>query len=306
MNALATRQEGLRLRAFMGSTSARCKLPRMEIRVQDVRKTFHGSSGTVTALDGIDLKITEGEFVCLVGPSGCGKSTLCNMLAGFDAPTSGSVTMDGQPVQGPSISRVMMFQESALFPWMNVRDNVSFGLKSLKLPAAERDAIAERFLKMVGLSQFGKAQPHELSGGMKQRVALARALAVDPKVLLMDEPFAALDAQTRDHLHVELENIWRETRKTIVFVTHNVREAVTLGTRVIVFTARPGRIKREFNLEELEYPRHSTETLVAEMVSKIQFALRDEVAKVEAAEYDQGSANASSTARQSGLGSNRP
>ncbi len=152
----------------------------MEIRFQDVRKIFQGRSGRVTALDGVDLRVGEGEFVCLVGPSGCGKSTLCNMLAGFDTPTSGSVTLDGELVAGPSISRAMMFQEPALFPWMNVRDNLSFGLKSLKLPAAERRATAERFLKMVHLSQFADAQPHELSGGMKQRVALARALAVDP------------------------------------------------------------------------------------------------------------------------------
>lgn len=258
----------------------------MEIRFESVRKVFDGRSGVVTALDDIDLTIREGEFVCLVGPSGCGKSTLCNMLAGFDTPTSGRVLMDGVPVSGPSISRAMMFQEPALFPWMNVRDNVSFGLKSLKMSKEKRRETSDRFLKMVHLAQFGSAQPHELSGGMKQRVALARALAVDPAVLLMDEPFAALDAQTRDHLHVELQNIWRETRKTVLFVTHNVREAVTLATRVIVFTARPGRIKREFDLEDLEYPRRATETLVAETVSRIQNTLRDEVAKVEAGEYD--------------------
>jgi NitT/TauT family transport system ATP-binding protein len=263
----------------------------MEIRFEKVRKTFEGRSGTVTALQDINLRIEEGEFVCLVGPSGCGKSTLCNMLAGFETPTSGTVSLDDQIVSGPSISRAMMFQEPALFPWMNVRQNVSFGLKSLKMPPAERDAVADRFLKMVSLSQFDKAQPHELSGGMKQRVALARALAVDPKVLLMDEPFAALDAQTRDHLHVELERIWRETRKTIVFVTHNVREAVTLATRVIVFTARPGRIKREFDLEDLAYPRRATETLVAETVSRIQNTLRDEVAQAEASEYDRDTAH---------------
>ena len=258
----------------------------MEIRFEAVRRVFDGRSGVVTALDGIDLTIREGEFVCLVGPSGCGKSTLCNMLAGFDMPTSGRVLMDGIPVSGPSISRAMMFQEPALFPWMSVRDNVSFGLKSLKMPPAQRRQTSEKFLKMVHLSQFGDAQPHELSGGMKQRVALARALAVDPAVLLMDEPFAALDAQTRDHLHVELETIWRETRKTVLFVTHNVREAVTLATRVLVFTARPGRIKREFDLEELEYPRRATETLVAETVARIQNTLKDEVAKVEASESD--------------------
>ena len=225
------------------------------------------------ALDKINLNIDEGEFICLVGPSGCGKSTLCNMLAGFETPTQGEVRMEDEPVRGPSIKRVMMFQEPALFPWLNARGNVEFGLKSLKMPKEERDA-----------------QPHELSGGMKQRVALARSLAVNPRVLLMDEPFAALDAQTRDHLHIEVGNIWRDTRKTIVFVTHNVREAVTLATRIVVFTARPGKIKKEFDLSDLEYPRRTTEPLVAEMVSRVTSSLRDEVAKVEAAEYDQDGA----------------
>jgi NitT/TauT family transport system ATP-binding protein len=258
----------------------------MDIRFDGVRKTFEGSSGLVTALDGIDLRIGGGEFVCFVGPSGCGKSTLCNMLAGFEKPTSGSVTLDGEEVNGPSIQRAMMFQEPALFPWLTVEGNVRFGLKSLKLSKAQQSETVARFLKMVHLSQFGKAQPHELSGGMKQRVALARALAVDPRVLLMDEPFAALDAQTRDHLHIELQQIWRETRKTIVFVTHNVREAVTLATRVVVFTARPGRVKREFDLEDLDYPRRVTETRVAETIARIQNTLRDEVAQAEAGEYD--------------------
>ena len=258
----------------------------MKIRFQDVTKTFSGRAGAVLALDRINLTIEEGEFVCLVGPSGCGKSTLCNMLAGFETPSTGQVTLDDAPVAGPSVERAMMFQEPALFPWMNARNNFEFGLKSLKLPVEERKATANRFLKMVHLINLGDAQPHELSGGMKQRVALARALAVNPKVLLMDEPFAALDAQTRDHLHVELQTIWRETRKTVVFVTHNVREAVTLATRVIVFTARPGRIKQEFDLEDLSYPRRTTEPMVAETVSRVQAALRDEVAKVEASEYD--------------------
>jgi NitT/TauT family transport system ATP-binding protein len=258
----------------------------MNIAFENVTKTFAGRAGNMLALDDINVAISKGEFICLVGPSGCGKSTLCNMLAGFETPTTGRVALNGQTVKAPSIERAMMFQEPALFPWMSVRGNVEFGLKSLKLPAQERYTRAEKFLKMVHLSQFGNAQPHELSGGMKQRVALARALAVDPKVLLMDEPFAALDAQTRDHLHIELQTIWRETRKTVLFVTHNVREAVTLATRVIVFTSRPGRIKKEFILDDLAYPRRVTEPRVAEMVVKVQAALRDEVAKAESAEYD--------------------
>ncbi len=258
----------------------------MNIAFENVTKTFAGRAGNVLALDDINVAIGKGEFVCLVGPSGCGKSTLCNMLAGFEMPTIGRVSLDGEIIDAPSIERAMMFQEPALFPWMNVRANVEFGLKSLKIPPDERRARSEKFLKMVHLAQFGDALPHELSGGMKQRVALARALAVDPKVLLMDEPFAALDAQTRDHLHIELQTIWRTTRKTIVFVTHNVREAVTLATRVLIFTSRPGKIKREFDLEDLAYPRRATEPLVSEMASKIQFAMSDEVAKAEAGEYD--------------------
>jgi NitT/TauT family transport system ATP-binding protein len=253
----------------------------MEIQIQQVRKTYSGRSGPVVALDGINNTITEGEFVCLVGPSGCGKSTLLNMLAGFDAPTSGRITLDGEPISGPSIQRAMMFQEAALFPWLSAGGNVEFGLKSLGMSSAERRQRAQQFLEMVHLGGFGEAQPHELSGGMKQRVALARALAVDPKVLLMDEPFAALDAQTRDLLQIEVQNIWRATRKTIVFVTHNVFEAVALATRVLVFTARPGVIKQEFDLSDLEFPRQPTQSRVAELAGQIQGALHDEVAKVE-------------------------
>lgn len=258
----------------------------MQIRFEDVRKEYRVRGNTTLALAPTNLTIESGEFVCLVGPSGCGKSTLCNMLAGFEHPSGGRITVNNQPVTGPSIKRAMMFQEPALFPWLKVRGNVEFGLKSLKFTREERCQKSERYLHMVHLADFMDAAPHELSGGMKQRVALARALAVEPEVLLMDEPFAALDAQTRDHLHIELYKLWEQTRKTIVFVTHNVREAVTLGTRVLVFTARPGRIKSTFDLEDLQYPRRSTEPLVAEMVARIQRTLQGEVAKTEAAEYD--------------------
>jgi NitT/TauT family transport system ATP-binding protein len=258
----------------------------MEIKFENVSKEFNGRGSKTLALSPTNLTIDSGEFVCLVGPSGCGKSTLCNILAGFETPSSGRVTVNNEAVSGPSIKRAMMFQEPALFPWLKVRGNVEFGLKSLKLAPDKQRETAERYLRMVHLAEFMDAAPHELSGGMKQRVALARALAVDPEVLLMDEPFAALDAQTRDHLHIELHKLWEQTRKTIVFVTHNVREAVTLATRVVVFTSRPGRIKNSFDLEDLQFPRRSTEPLVAEMVSRIQSALSSEVAKTEAAEYD--------------------
>ncbi|MEO6908651.1 MAG: ABC transporter ATP-binding protein [Abditibacteriaceae bacterium] len=258
----------------------------MEIKFDNVSKEYNGRGSNTLALSPTNLSIESGEFVCLVGPSGCGKSTLCNILAGFEEPSGGQVTVNGEAVSGPSIKRAMMFQEPALFPWLNVRGNVEFGLKSLKLTPDDQRKTAERYLRMVHLAEFMDAAPHELSGGMKQRVALARALAVDPEVLLMDEPFAALDAQTRDHLHIELQKLWEQTRKTIVFVTHNVREAVTLATRVVIFTSRPGQIKNIFDLEDLQFPRRTTEPLVAEMVSRIQSALSSEVAKTEAAEYD--------------------
>lgn len=268
----------------------------MKIDFENVTKTFAGHTGNVLALDRISFSIAEGEFVCLVGPSGCGKSTLCNMLAGFETPSSGRVTLNGETVNGPSIERAMMFQEPALFPWMNIQTNVEFGLKNLKLSAKERQERAQYFLEMVHLEQFAQAQPHELSGGMRQRVALARALAVDPKVLLMDEPFGALDSQTRDHLHAELQNIWEKTQKTIVFVTHSVREAVTLASRIVVFHARPGRIKQVFDLEELKYPRRATETLVTETIAHVQYALRDDTLKSAQQELSLNGSALSSTA----------
>jgi NitT/TauT family transport system ATP-binding protein len=226
----------------------------MEIQIQDVRKTYSGRSGPVVALDGISSTLTEGEFICLVGPSGCGKSTLLNMLAGFDTPTSGHITLDGQTISGPSISRAMMFQEAALFPWLSALGNVEFGLKSLGLGAKERRERAQSYLEMVHLGGFGEAQPHELSGGMKQRVSIARGLAQDPPVLLMDEPFAALDEQTRMTMGDELLRIWAETRKTVVFVTHSLTEAVYLADEVIVMSARPGRIIDRIRIE-LPRPR---------------------------------------------------
>ena len=193
------------------------------------------------ALDDVSLEVGEGEFVCLVGPSGCGKSTLLNIIAGLELPDEGRVVADGAPVTGPGRDRMMMFQESALFPWLDVLDNVLFGLK-LKpgLTAAERREVAEFYLKLVGLEKFKHAYVHELSGGMKQRVALARALAPNPRVLLMDEPFAALDALTREQLYGDLQRIWQARKKTIVFVTHNVREACCLGDRVVLFSPHPG------------------------------------------------------------------
>ena len=195
-----------------------------KLSVQNVSKSFRTKDGTVLALDRVSLDVTEGEFVCLLGPSGCGKSTLLNIVAGLEHADQGQVITDGAPITAPGRDRMMMFQESALFPWLNVRKNVLFGLK-LKpgLKRKERVGVADFYLRLVGLEKFQRAYVHELSGGMKQRVALARALAPNPRVLLMDEPFAALDALTREQLYRDLQRIWQERKKTIIFVTHNVR-----------------------------------------------------------------------------------
>ncbi len=226
----------------------------MRLEARGVAKSFDGSR-TVTAVEGIDLDVGDGEFVCIVGPSGCGKSTLLYMLAGLEFPTAGLIVADGRSVTGTDPSRALMFQDGALFPWLSVLANVEFGLKMKKLAPDVREARARQLLRMVHLEPFAHASVHELSGGMRQRVSLARALAVEPDVLLLDEPFGALDAITRGILHTELQEIWLSTRKTIVFITHNVRESVVLGDRVLVMSPRPGRIVAEHRIE-LPRPRH--------------------------------------------------
>ena len=220
----------------------------MKLEVVGANKLFNARDTTLAALDRINLSVEEGEFLCLIGPSGCGKSTLLYLLAGLETPTQGQVFADGQPVRGTDPSRVLIFQEAALFPWLNVQANVEFGLKMKGIAREKRAEIALQLLGMVHLGSFARAWIHELSGGMRQRVALARALAVDPAVLLMDEPFGALDAMTRDMLHGELQEIWLNTHKTVVFVTHNVREAVVLGDRVLVMSPRPGRFVAEHRI----------------------------------------------------------
>ena len=250
----------------------------MKLELCSVTKTFLSKRGDTRALQDISLSVAPGEFVCLLGPSGCGKSTLLNLIAGLETPDTGSVLMDGQPVTEPGRDRVVIFQEAALFPWLNVQDNVAFGLAAAGVPKAEQADKALQYLRLVHLGSFKKAFVHELSGGMKQRVALARALALEPEVLLMDEPFAALDAQTRDTLHGELQDIWTQTSKTIVFVTHNVREAFVLGDRVVLMSARPGRIKREFRCE-LPRPRHIEDQALVEATRAVLADLREEVGK---------------------------
>ncbi|MBI3761269.1 MAG: ABC transporter ATP-binding protein [Chloroflexi bacterium] len=226
----------------------------MNLELRGVRKVHHGRGGAVTALENIDLRVGSGEFVCLVGPSGCGKTTLLNLLAGLESPSEGEVYADDKIVCGPDPSRVLIFQEAALFPWLTVQANVEFGLKMNGASPQTAECQAERLLRIAHLDQFSRAWVHELSGGMKQRLALARALAVEPAVLLMDEPFGALDAITRDLLHRELQELWMKTGKTVVFVTHNVREAVVLGDRVLVMSPRPGRLVAE-HCVDLPRPR---------------------------------------------------
>lgn len=220
-----------------------------KLEAKNIGKSFVTSDGkesqTIAAIEDINLSIDEGQFVCLVGPSGCGKTTLLNILAGLDKPTEGEVILDGHPVSGTGPDRCMVFQENALFPWLKVIDNVEFGLKMKGVEKAKRREQAMHYLEMMQLVKFADAYTFQLSGGMKQRVAIARALVTDPEVLLMDEPFAALDSQTRDLLLVELQLIWAKTKKTIVFITHNITESVCLGDKVVVFSKRPGRVRKE-------------------------------------------------------------
>jgi NitT/TauT family transport system ATP-binding protein len=259
--------------------------PKESIELCGVFRSYANARGSFTpALQNIDLEIEQGEFVCIVGPSGCGKSTLLHLVAGLDKPTTGQVLVDGNPVKGPGTDRILLFQELGLFPWLTVRQNVEFGLKMAGVSKEERKDRARIFLRMVHLSHFEDHYIHQLSGGMKQRVALARSLALRPKILLMDEPFAALDAQTRDMLHDELERIWKETAPTIIFVTHNVREAVRLGDRVLLMSFRPGRIKKQFNVN-LARPRHVEDSDVAQMSKEILGQLREEIDRSFNAEY---------------------
>jgi NitT/TauT family transport system ATP-binding protein len=260
-----------------------CSTPK--IQLQEVSLSYQANTGSeLLALDRIGLDVHPGEFLCIVGPSGCGKSTLLHLIAGLQKPTSGRIAMDGDSVTAPGTDRILIFQEHGLFPWLTVRQNVEFGMKMKGLSKAEREHRTRHYLRLVHLSQFKGSRPHQLSGGMRQRVALARALATEPDVLLMDEPFAALDAQTRDMLHDELEKIWAETGRTIIFVTHNVREAVRLGDRVALMSFRPGRVKKEF-LVDLPRPRHLEEVEVARTAREILDHLRDEINKSLEAEY---------------------
>jgi NitT/TauT family transport system ATP-binding protein len=219
------------------------------IQARDVNLTFRPPNrGPVRALQRFDLDVNEGEFLSILGPSGCGKSTFLNVLLGLLAPDSGELSVNGKRITGPGPDRAMVFQEFGLLPWRTVQSNVELGLELKRMPSEQRRPISRRLIEMVGLTGFEEHYPHELSGGMKQRVGLARALATDPEVLLMDEPFAALDAQTRDLMQVELLRIWQEARKTVLFVTHQIDEAIYLSDRVLVMTRRPGYAKKVFDV----------------------------------------------------------
>ena len=258
-----------------GSVTEELQLvPPSKLAIEEVSKSFQSASGTVMALDRVSLNVAEGEFVCLVGASGCGKTTMLNIIAGLEKPDSGRVLANGKPVTSPGRERLVMFQEPALFPWLNVFGNVLFGL-NLKpnLSKKDRHDVAKYYLELVGLSRFERANIHELSGGMKQRVSLARALAPNPRVLLMDEPFAALDALTREQLYGDIQEIWKARRKTIVFVTHNVREGACLGDRVLLFSPHPGRIQEEFAVE-LPRPRDINSVDLAAYATRITKALK--------------------------------
>ncbi|HBR01995.1 MAG TPA: nitrate ABC transporter ATP-binding protein [Ruminiclostridium sp.] len=226
-----------------------------KVKIRNVTKTYSSKRGDVIALNGFNLDIKENEFICVVGPSGCGKSTMLNILAGLDNATSGEILVDGNVIHGPSPDRGVVFQQYALFPWLTVKKNVEFGLRLKKLSRQEVSDIADHYIEMVGLQDFKNSYPKELSGGMKQRVAIARAYAMQPKLLLMDEPFGALDAQTRTQLQSELLKTWEEERRTCFFITHDVEEAVILAQRVIIMSARPGRIIDIVDID-IPYPRN--------------------------------------------------
>jgi NitT/TauT family transport system ATP-binding protein len=248
----------------------------MFLSIDKVTKQFSQNDQTLTVLDELNLTIQEGEFISLLGPSGCGKSTLLSIVAGLTNPSSGSVKLDEKEVKAAGPDRGMVFQEPALFPWMSVLENVTFPLRK-QYGKKERVEIAKRYIKMVHLSNFATHYPHELSGGMQQRVAIARALAMDPKVLLMDEPFGALDEQTRMVLHQELEKIWMETKKTILFVTHSIQEAIKLSDRIIVMGTRPGKIMADIKVN-IERPRRREQ--MVQLEEEVMMILKAEINKV--------------------------
>ena len=247
-----------------------------KFEAKNIVKHFKHEGYNLKTIGGLNLKIEDGDFVCLVGPSGCGKSTFLRIAAGLDRPDEGEIFFDGKPITTTGPERIMVFQEGALFPWLKVIDNVEYGLKIAGIPKDERSQISKRFLDMMQLTKFAQSYTFQLSTGMKQRVAIARALVMDPDVLLMDEPFASLDTQTRDLLLVELQLIWQKTKKTIVFVTHNVAEAVVLGNKVVVLKNRPTSVKKEISID-YRRPRLTEDENLMKFQKDILSELRPEV-----------------------------
>ena len=250
----------------------------MFLNIQDIQKSFTNRGKTEQVLKNIDLQIKEGEFVSLLGPSGCGKSTLLSIVAGLVKPSEGNIYLDGKKITKPGKDRGMVFQQAALFPWLSVEENVMFPLRK-EMKKQEAREVAHKYLNLVQLSQYTKHSPHELSGGMQQRVAIARALAMNPRVLLMDEPFGALDEQTRARLHGELESIWQETKKTIIFVTHSIQEAIKLSDRIIVMGTHPGTVLEDIHVE-IKRPRENHLQEMAQYEKRIMELLKGEIDKV--------------------------
>jgi len=248
-----------------------------ELRVENLRKSYQRKEGwnttrSLRVFDNVSFAVREGEFVSIIGPSGCGKSTLLNLSAGLDPATGGAVYVDDHKVQGPGLDRGVVFQEFALFPWLTVVGNIEFGLRSKGVSAAERHGIAQHYVKLVGLSGFENFHPYRLSGGMRQRVGIARALAIEPSVLLMDEPFGALDAQTRESMQKALGDIWQATKKTVLFITHDIREAIYLSDRVLVMNGRPATISLELSIE-LPRPRNRHDDQFRSYESQLEQAI---------------------------------
>jgi NitT/TauT family transport system ATP-binding protein len=249
------------------------------LEITGVSKTFPGANGGTVALQATDLSVNENDFITILGPSGCGKSTLLRMVAGLDAPTGGSIELDGRPVRGPGPDRGMVFQSYTLFPWLTVLQNVCFGLREKGMPQSDQHELARRFIRKVGLEGFEGHFPRQLSGGMQQRTALARALANNPRILLMDEPFGALDHQTRELMQELLEGIWEAERKTVLFVTHDIDEAIYMANRVVVMSARPGRIKCDLPVP-IDHPRHysvKTKPVFSDLKARLTEEIRIEV-----------------------------